>query len=210
MMKQIKFYLTITLLLTAFLANAQIKVHNDNHISIGSLTKQYGIQVYPNAQIQFETSVNADWGWITLSQTTNSLSKCWIVRNLNIPAIQPFFVTGGGTVYRVGEVTVSDSRLQQRDGNIENPSDVLNQIEAFYYNFTDDMKVTGNRDSKRRIGFSAQEIEKVLPEAVETDENGIMYMNYEVLTAFLVEAVIEQQQEIENLRSILKENGLLK
>ncbi|MBQ2187444.1 MAG: hypothetical protein II401_02625, partial [Bacteroidales bacterium] len=29
MMKQIKFYLTITLLLTAFLANAQIKVHND-------------------------------------------------------------------------------------------------------------------------------------------------------------------------------------
>lgn len=119
-------------------------------------------------------------------------------------------MTGGGTVYRVGEVTVSDSRLQQRDGNIENPSDVLNQIEAFYYNFTDDMNVTGNRDSKRRIGFSAQEIEKVLPEAVETDENGIMYMNYEVLTAFLVEAVKEQQQEIENLRSILKENGLLK
>lgn len=60
------------------------------------------------------------------------------------------------------------------------------------------------------MGFSAQEIEKILPEAVMTDSDGLKYVNYEILTTFLVEGFKEQQKEIELLRKTLEEHGLLK
>ena len=60
------------------------------------------------------------------------------------------------------------------------------------------------------MGFSAQEIEDILPEAVLKDEDGNLYLNYEVFTVFLVEAVKEQQREIQELRKILEDNGIMK
>lgn len=210
-MKQIKFYLTITLFLTAFITNAQIKVHSDGQVSLGSLTTTYGVQIQPNGCTSFKRSTNPDWSWITIAQTLNPKSKCWIIKNDTITNNTPqtFYVLGSGLIYtNAGMVINSDSRFQQTLSEIENPTETLGHISGFYYNYTDN-GAKGD-ENKRAVGFSAQEIEKVLPEAVETDENGIMYINYESLTVFLVEAVKEQQKEIENLRSILKDNGLLK
>ena len=210
-MKQIKFYLTITLFLTAFITNAQIKVHSDGQISLGSLTTTYGVQIQPNGCTSFKRSTNPDWSWITIAHTLNPKSKCWIVRNDTITNNSPqtFYVLGSGLIYtKLGMAINSDSRFQQNLGEIENPTGALGHISGFYYDYTEN----GSKgdDNKRAVGFSAQEMEKVVPEAVETDEYGIMYINYEVLTVFLVEAVKEQQQEIEKLRLVLKDNGLLK
>jgi hypothetical protein len=49
------------------------------------------------------------------------------------------------------------------------------------------------------VGIIAQEVEKVLPEVVETRENGYKAVKYEKLTALLIQAVNEQQQTIEQL-----------
>lgn len=206
-MKKLKTFLTFSFLLIVFFANAQIKVHSDGQISIGSLTKQYGIQHQLNGHTTFQRSTNPDYSWITVAQTTNIRSKCWIVRMIgNNIATQSFYVTGQGIVHGCGYVTISDSRYQQNEGKIENPSDALTQMNGFYYtNIGDD-----DRDNKRHVGFSAQEIQKVLPEAVESDEDGILYLNYDVLTVFLVEAVKEQQREIESLRKALEDSGIFK
>ena len=56
----------------------------------------------------------------------------------------------------------------------------------------------------------AQEVEKVLPEAVSRDERDLMYVDYEALTVVLIEAYKEQKAEIELLRKTLEEHGLLK
>jgi len=50
-------------------------------------------------------------------------------------------------------------------------------------------------------GFIAQDVEKFFPEIVDTDENGTMYISYDQFIPLLVEAVKEQQTEIELLRS---------
>lgn len=60
------------------------------------------------------------------------------------------------------------------------------------------------------MGVTAQEVEKVLPELVSADENGLRYVDYESLTVFLIEAVKEQRKEILFLREVLEENGILK
>jgi len=52
---------------------------------------------------------------------------------------------------------------------------------------------------ERRIGFIAQEVEKVIPEAVGKDEEGIYSVEYDAILPLLVEALKEQQKIIEKL-----------
>lgn len=50
--------------------------------------------------------------------------------------------------------------------------------------------------NERQIGFSAQEVEKLFPEIVMTDARGYKSVDYGRLTPILVEAVKEQQNQI--------------
>ena len=59
------------------------------------------------------------------------------------------------------------------------------------------------------MGFIAQEVEPVIPEVVSND--GAQYsMQYAPITALLVEAIKEQQKEIEELKLKNKEIDALK
>ena len=203
-----KVFLTLTLLFATIISNAQIKVHSDNHISIGSLTRQYGTQVDPSGYTYFEKRNDVNWDWITVTNANARYSKCWIVNNQALYPDNPhrFYVTGNGYIYKTGEWTRSDSRFQVWYDNVENAVETLENINGFYYTSTDELTKIG----ERMVGFTASEVATVIPEAVCKDDNDVMYVNYEVLTVFLVEALKEQQQEIQELRKILEENDFLK
>ena len=65
------------------------------------------------------------------------------------------------------------------------------------------MGVTYNRidlDGKRQAGVIAQDVEKVLPEVVHTDENGIKSVAYGNMIGLLIEAIKEQQRQIDELK----------
>jgi hypothetical protein len=55
------------------------------------------------------------------------------------------------------------------------------------------------------IGFIAQDVEKIFPELVKTDQDGIKSIQYGNLIAPLVEAIKEQQKQIEQLRQEVEE-----
>ena len=64
--------------------------------------------------------------------------------------------------------------------------------------------------NRRRIGFLAQDIQKVLPELVQTNEKGIMSIDYTGFIPLIVESlkqmqqtIQDQQKEIETLQSLL-------
>ena len=68
---------------------------------------------------------------------------------------------------------------------------------------------------KNKIGLLAQEVELVIPEVVQTGDDGIKGIEYQNLVGLLIEAIKEQQkQKIElnnkvlNLENILKNNNL--
>jgi len=76
-------------------------------------------------------------------------------------------------------------------------------LQGVYY----DWKKTGERD----IGMIAEDVGRIIPEVVEYEENGIdaKSLDYARLVAVLVEAMKEQQREIEALKydvEQLKEN----
>ena len=57
------------------------------------------------------------------------------------------------------------------------------------------------QDSKRHVGVLAQEVEKVLPEVVYTQENGMKSVAYGNIVALLIQGMKEMQQKITALEN---------
>jgi hypothetical protein len=79
------------------------------------------------------------------------------------------------------------------------------RLQAIYYNWNTaafpDLQFT----DEKQIGFSAQEVEKIYPELVMTDANGYKAVDYGKFTPLLVQAIKEQQQEINDLKKDIAE-----
>jgi trimeric autotransporter adhesin len=56
------------------------------------------------------------------------------------------------------------------------------------------------KDGTKSMGLVAQDVEKVYPELVSENEDGVKSVQYGNLVAPLIEAIKEQQREIESLR----------
>ena len=54
------------------------------------------------------------------------------------------------------------------------------------------------------VGVIAQEVEKVLPEVVQTRDDGYKAVKYDKLVPLLINAINELKAEIEELKSINK------
>lgn len=76
-----KVLITIAILLLALMGQAQIKVHDNGHVSLGCLTQAFGVQVLPSGYTYFRTQINDDYSWANLSMANKSTQKHWIVEN---------------------------------------------------------------------------------------------------------------------------------
>ena len=72
------------------------------------------------------------------------------------------------------------------------------------YNLSEEEEKTIHGNKGEDIGVIAQEIEAVLPELVVTRDNGYKAVKYEKIVALLIEAIKEQQGEIDELRRKIK------
>lgn len=98
--------------------------------------------------------------------------------------------------YATGFYYNSDESLKENVAELDG-LDIINKLRGVSFTW----KETGD-DS---IGLIAQEVEKVLPELVSTDsDTGLKSVQYGNLVAPLIEAVKEQQEEIDELKSELK------
>lgn len=102
---------------------------------------------------------------------------------------------------------MADATYQEESHEIDSASHLLGQITGIWYIPTNSDLEPG-KGSARRVGVTAQEVEKVLPELVSADENGLRYVDYEALTVLLIEALKEQKARIDKLEIIIKNNGL--
>jgi hypothetical protein len=94
----------------------------------------------------------------------------------------------------------SDRRLKTDIQTIPNALDKVLEMRGVTYQWKD------GREAGDRMGFIAQEVEPILPEVVD-NTNDHYTMQYAPITAVLIEAVKEQQAQIEQLKI---ENAQLK
>ena len=79
----------------------------------------------------------------------------------------------------------------------------LNKINGVEFDWIDGKDEYGNSvhgNTGHDVGVIAQEIEKVLPEVVTTRDNGYKAVKYEKIVPLLIEAIKEQQKQIDELR----------
>ena len=77
----------------------------------------------------------------------------------------------------------------------------ISGVEFDWKPLTDEQKVWLHSNEGHDIGVIAQEIEKVLPEVVTTRENGFKAVRYEKIIPLLIEAIKEQQKQIDSLKN---------
>lgn len=103
-----------------------------------------------------------------------------------------------GTLTATGNITAySDVTLKDNITEIDNALEKVNSIRGVTYDRID-------QDNARHAGVIAQEVEEVLPEVVHTDDNGIKSVAYGNMVGLLIEAIKEQQAQINELKEELK------
>ena len=105
----------------------------------------------------------------------------------------------------VGEDVVayasSDERYKDLITPIQNPNEKIKLLSGNTFIWNDKHEVF---KGKKDIGVIAQEVEKVLPEIVETREDGYKAVKYEKIVALLIESNKELIKRVEELESKIK------
>jgi len=98
----------------------------------------------------------------------------------------------------------SDAMLKEDITNIPDPLEALKKLNGVLFNWKDEwIKKQGGEDGyfvrKKDVGVIAQEVEKVLPEAVAQRKDGIKAVKYDRLTCLLIEAVKVLSDKVDKL-----------
>ena len=177
---------------------------NMSYGSSGQVLTSYGNSAPPRWVTPSSGGYSADF-----SGYANKFS----VGTSSLPSTGEIRATGNITAY------YSDERLKDFHGKIENAVDKVKSLNGYYYSENEKAKEYGyEKQDKKQVGVSAQEVEKVLPEIVslapfdiaedETSKSGEDYktVDYEKLVPLLIEAIKEQQTQIDYLKEKL--NGI--
>jgi len=102
----------------------------------------------------------------------------------------------------------SDIRFKNIDSVISNPIDKLSKLEGFYFTWNELAgEIIKQTPNSTDLGLSAQDVEKQFPDIVSEfeAEDGSIYKNVDYIkfVPIFVEAIKEQQNQIEDLKTIV-------
>ena len=119
------------------------------------------------------------------------------------PALSLLINDAGYVRMQYGFGLASDERLKTNIKTIENALDKVLLLRGVEYN---DIRIEPER---KKIGLISQEVELIVPEVVRTsEEDGLKSIEYQNLVGLLIEAIKDQQKQINELKLILKNNNL--
>ena len=200
--------------------SARLQVNYDGNNGGGDLTG-YGILHQSSASGQATIGAhNTGDGYanLNLSSTVSGAQKLWHISkrpNSNSNRLEYFFYdttfysrfifTYLGDFHADGDIvaystTASDEKLKDNIEPIHNALDKVSKLNGVSFTWN-----CGSRKDEKDLGVIAQNVEKVLPELVREkespyhDDQTIKTVDYEKLTAVLIEAVKELQQKVEKL-----------
>ncbi|MCF8359064.1 MAG: tail fiber domain-containing protein [Prolixibacteraceae bacterium] len=127
-----------------------------------------------------------------------------------VPAYQ-FYKIYGQYHYATSTLLTSDKRLKENFRSIDNSLEKVLQLEGKKFDYiADAIDSTSNEKErqkrvemkKNQLGFVAQEVIEILPEAVHYEEEAdLYYINYDAIIPVIVEAIKELSSEIDVLKS---------
>ena len=100
----------------------------------------------------------------------------------------------------------SDRRFKTNIRPVENALDKVKALQGVYFNWNQKDFPEKDFGTQNELGFIAQEVEQIVPEIVVKEKTKEEYrsVKYDKLVALLVEAIKEQQKQIEQLQVKVK------
>ena len=183
-----KLSILIALLAITAGAHAQLKVNSYGVVTINAQTQDWGPAIRTYVPTKSSCAYNL---W---SQYLNK---------------DVFFVCAEGWIWTLqGGWVGSDIALKKNITPVEGTLQKVKSLQGVRYQYKDETEnEAAEKEEKRnddfRIGFVAQDVEKVFPEVVKDMPDGTKAMAYTDLIAVLVEAIKEQQTQIENMQAMI-------
>jgi hypothetical protein len=160
-----------------------------------------------SAQIfSYESKVRNIWDGIENVLTVTKSGKVGIGTETPTHDLQV-----NGTISSIASYETSDMRFKKDFSPIENALQSIDQFTGYRFYYRTDEFPEKNFPKQRQIGFGAQELANVYPELVYTDDEGILYVDYDKMSAVSIECIKElktmvekQQQTIEKLQQTIE------
>ena len=106
-----------------------------------------------------------------------------------------------GHILCMSITSVSDGRKKTNIHNISNALDSVCSLQGVEYEWKD----RKTYDDRTHHGFIAQDVEKVLPTAVRTDESGTKSVNYTEVIPVLTNAIKELTEKMSDMYSTIQD-----
>ena len=156
-------------------------------------------------------TVASDYASVVIGQYNSSGSSATSADSFSTTA--PAFVIGNGAdssnksdAFKVmfnGDTTVSNDLTVSGDVVISSDARLKSNIVSLGSTLPKLLQIDGKSyemKGKQKIGVLAQEIQEVFPELVSEDDNEMLAVNYQGLVPVLINALKEQQSEIDRLK----------
>lgn len=225
-MKVVNFtFLTFSLFFSMSNAFAQVEVFSNGNVRVGTagtctLCNASDLNIDRDIYIQSHPAssgihIGNNGGnpalipqWTNTASIGSSSLAMWSVYSYNL-------YSNGGTVQ-----TLSDKRVKKNIKKLESGLEKVLQLNPIHFDYIEPPMAPGLSEKRKqqireaglnKIGFIAQEVNKVFPEVVGIEEeSGLYTVDYASLIPALVHAIQEQQEMINELRDELEnKNNLL-
>lgn len=175
------------------------------------------------------TKITSGYQAMTMTHSTNQYASTWVVAYPDWNTLT-FYVRVKGDAYAKHHYTITN-RLDDSKGESGEPISGTESLKVIsglqgYYHAPEEVEIPDLESDegvdpkaveamyadfgKRTVGLSSSDFVEAFPEGVRTDPQNRLCIDYSSVVTMLVEAVKEQQREIEDLRKALEENGLMR
>jgi hypothetical protein len=218
----------VLFLISSSFVKAQVKIDASGKVGLKSTTTNSSFDVLVNGSSFFNGSPTILGG-----ATFNNASGTYLslTSTVDYPILKPVTTNRGylGTGdkqfagvyayshYAQAVLLTSDRRLKENFRTIDKPLEKILKIEGLKYDFigkqTDTIKDAKEKNKqlkleKNRLGFIAQDLINVVPEAVfYFEDEDRYYIDYNAVIPVLVEAIKELNTEIETLKNTPKQKS---
>ena len=154
--------------------------------------------------------IRKDGNWVTLSEGNNNVSvfddtstnathyplfssaTSGTISTNKVASTKLNFKPSTGNLSATLFTSLSDVNKKENITRIDNALEITQQLEGVRFDWKDTHEPS--------LGLIAQEVEKVLPELVETSDDGTKSVSYGNIIGVLIEAIKEQQKQIDELK----------
>jgi FtsZ-binding cell division protein ZapB len=187
-----------------------IVAQNSTYIQlrVQSSASAAGMEFKPSTGNQYEIQADNTNNWFVYNRNANAYrlfinGSGFVGIGTNNPT-QALQVVGN--ILASGTITPSDIRYKKNIQPIQSPMDKLMQLNGVTYEYRKEEFPQMGFNDNEQVGLIAQEVEKVFPQLVVTDEKGFKAVDYVKLVPVLIEALKDNQKQLREEQKQRKED----